>query len=76
MKKNQRAKSVIKVLIFSFCLTVLSSFSDDPCKPTQSQMDALCEDSPTKYCHYFYTDGPCVNSSYDVLYKQLKHLAD
>ncbi len=71
MTKNQRTKSVFKVLVCSLFVTVLTSFTEvDPCKPTNEQATSMCEFSVNETCYLLWTGGTCDGQIYYYPYNR------
>nr|WP_294991359.1 hypothetical protein [uncultured Sediminibacterium sp.] len=73
MKKNQQSKSLVKILLSSFFVLLLSSFDvPDPCKPTDDEVRGYCEYSSYQTCIMTHAEGKCEGQAYSYEYNRKK----
>ena len=66
-------QKMLKLLACTIFIMVLSAFTEvDQCKPTDEQVQSLCEYSSTQICHVLWIGGKCDGQSYDYIYQRVR----
>lgn len=64
MTQNVLTKHVFKIMLCSFFVMVLMSFSADPCAPSDAMVRDKCEYSHDEACWIKWTSGSCSGKIY------------